>query len=172
MSGADQVARLAAVRAEIDARRERDGIFAGLHAANPRWSIVLELEAAMLAGRPQIVMGKLIRDAGMSHTTGLRIVDGLVAGDWLTSTKDPKDDRRRLISLGLCAVRALAEYRARHGYAQVTPAKPARGRVDPPRERAPEQIDLEDAIAASLANRKADRKRLEAELIRERAHAA
>ncbi|MBB4619124.1 hypothetical protein [Sphingomonas abaci] len=157
MSGADQIARLAAVRAEIDARRERDGIFAGLHAANPRWSIVLELEAALLAGRPQIVMGALIRNAGMSHTTGLRIIDGLVAGDWLTSIKDPKDDRRRLISLGPCAVRALAEYRARQGYAQATPAKPPRGRIDPPREWAPEQIDLEDAIAESLAARKSKR---------------
>lgn len=172
MNAADQTTRLAAVRAEIDARRERDGIFAGLHAANPRWSIVLELEAALLAGRPQIVMGKLIRDAGISHTTGLRIVDGLVAGDWLTSTKDPKDDRRRLIALGPCAVRALAEYRARHGYAQATPAKPARGRIDTPREPAPEQIDLEDAIAASLEKRKANRQRLEADLIRERQHAA
>ena len=157
MSAADLTSRLAAVRAEIAARHERDGIFAGLHAANPRWSIVLELEAALLAGRPQILLGKLIRDTGMSHTTGLRIVDGLVAGDWLTSTKDPRDDRRRLISLGPCAVRALAEYRARQGYAQATTVKPPRGRIDPPRERAPEQIDLEDAIAKSLAARKSKR---------------
>jgi len=172
MSAADLTTRLAAVRAEIAARHERDEIFSGLYATNPRWSIVLELEAALLAGRPQILLGKLIRDAGMTHTTGLRIVDALVAGDWLTSTKDPKDDRRRLISLGPCAVRALAEYRARQGYAQATPAKPPRGRLDPPRERAPEQIDLEDAIAASLEKRKANRQRLEADLIRERQHAA
>lgn len=172
MSATDLTMRLAAVRSEIAARRERDGIFAGLHAANPRWSMVLELEAALLAGRPQILLGTLIRNAGMSHTTGLRIIDGLVAGDWLTSTKDPRDDRRRLIALGPCAVRALAEYRARQGYAQATPAKPPRGRIDLPREPAPEQIDLEDAIAASLEKRKANRQRLEADLIRERQHAA
>lgn len=172
MSGADHVARLAAVRAEIDARRERDEIFAGLHATNPRWSMILELEATMLAGRPQIIMNRLIRNAGMTHGTGLRIIDSLIAGDWLTSTKDPRDDRRRLIALGPCAVRALAEYRARQGYAQATPAKPPRGRIDQPREHAPEQIDLEDAIAASLAKRKAGRQRLEADLIRERTHAA
>jgi DNA-binding MarR family transcriptional regulator len=172
MSAGDQTARLAAVRAEIAARRERDGIFAGLYATNPRWSIILELEAALLAGRPQILLSKLIRDAGMSHTTGLRIIDSLVVGDWLTSTKDPRDDRRRLIALGPCAVRALAEYRARQGYAQATPAKPPRGRIDLPSEPAPEQIDLEDAIAASLAKRKDGRQRLEADLIRERTHAA
>lgn len=165
MSGADQIARLAAVRAEIDARRERDGIFAGLHAANPRWSIVLELEAALLAGRPQIVMGQLIRKAGMTHATGLRTVYSMVASAWLTSTHDPKDDRRRLISLAPRAVRAIAEYRARNGYAPVTPAKPPRGRIDPPREQVnqSEQIDLEDVIAASLAARKSKReKRVEA----------
>lgn len=141
---------LASVRAEIRARRDRDKYFAGLHAANPRWAVLLELEAATLSGRPQILLGTLIRDAGMTHTTGLRTIDSMISADWLTSTRDPKDDRRRLISLAPRAVWALAQYRTRAGYARVKASKPTRIEDDG-------QIDLEEAISAALAGRKSKR---------------
>ena len=143
---------LASVRAEIRARRERDRIFAGLHAADPRWAVILELEAATLAGQPHILLGTLIRDAGMTHTTGLRTIDSMIAADWLTSTRDPKGDRRRLIALAPRAMQALARYRARAGYARVRAPKSI-GIED---ER---QIDLEEAIATALADRKTNRER-------------
>jgi len=87
-------------------------------------------------------LGKLIRVAGMTQTTGLRIIDALVVGGWLQSKRDPADDRRRLIALGAKAVAAIGRYRARLGY-------PRPGKALAP--IAPEQIDLEDAIARQAA---------------------
>ena len=99
-------------------------------------------------------LGRLIRAAGMTQTTGLRIIDALVVGGWLQSKRDPADDRRRLIALGAKAVAAIGCYRARFGY-------PRPGKSPAP--VAPEQIDLEEAIAAALADRRANREhRLEA----------
>lgn len=144
--------RLAFVRAEIRARRDRDKAFAGLHATNPRWAVILQLEEATLAGEPQILLGKLIRGAGMTPTTGLRTIDSMIAADWLTSTRDPKDDRRRLISLAPRAARALAQYRAEAGYARVKVSKPIG--IDDGR-----QIDLEEAITVALADRKSNPER-------------
>jgi DNA-binding MarR family transcriptional regulator len=141
--------RLAAVRAEICARQDRDRIFAGLSAHNPRWAIIQELEAAALAAmtggsdvQPWVPLGKLIRAAGMTQTTGLRVIDALVLGGWLQSKRDPADERRRLIALGAKAVAAISRYRARFGYPR--PAK-----ILPTVDLA--QIDLEDAIAAAPA---------------------
>jgi len=141
--------RLASVRAEIRARQERDRIFAGLGAVDPRWAIIQELEAAALAALvggegsgPWMPLGKLIRVAGMTQTTGLRIIDALVVGGWLQSKRDPADDRRRLIALGAKAVAAIGRCRARFGY-------PRPGKALAP--IAAEQIDLEEAIARQAA---------------------
>ena len=146
--------RLAAVRAEIRARQDRDRIFAGLGADDPRWAIIQELEAAALAAmaggadvQPWVPLGKLIRAAGMTQTTGLRIIDALVVGGWLQSKRDPADDRRRLIALGTKAVAAISRYRARFGYPR--PGKMLSA-IDPA------QIDLEDAIAAATAPARSD----------------
>lgn len=140
---------LASVRAEIRARQERDRIFAGLGSDDPRWAIIQELEAAALATvaggpgvQPWMPLGKLIRAAGMTQTTGLRIIDALVVGGWLQSKRDPDDERRRLIALGTKAVAALGRYRARFGY-------PRPGKA--PTVIDPAQIDLEDAIARQAA---------------------
>ena len=141
--------RLASVRAEIRARQERDRIFAGLGAVDPRWAIIQELEAAALAALvggegsgPWMPLGRLIRTAGMTQTTGLRIIDALVVGGWLQSKRDPADDRRRLIALGAKAVAAIGRYRALFGY-------PRPGKALAP--IAAEQIDLEEAIARQAA---------------------
>ena len=141
--------RLASVRAEIRARQEPDRIFASLGSEDPRWAIIQELEAAALAALvggegsgPWMPLGKLIRVAGMTQTTGLWIIDALVVGGWLQSKRDPADDRRRLIALGAKAVAAIGRYRARFGY-------PRPGKAPAP--IAPEQVDLEDAIARQAA---------------------
>lgn len=141
--------RLAAVRAEIRARQDRDRIFAGLGAEDPRWAVIQELEAAALGAmaggegsEPWMPLGKLIRAAGMTQTTGLRVIDALVLGGWLQSKRDPADERRRLIALGTQAVAAISRYRARFGY-------PRPGKAPAP--IVPEQIDLEEAIAAAAA---------------------
>lgn len=87
--------RLASVRVEIRARQERDRIFAGLGSEDPRWAIIQELGVAALAALvggegsgPWMPLGKLIRVAGMTQTTGLRIIDALVVGGWLQSKRD------------------------------------------------------------------------------------
>lgn len=103
--------RLAIVRAEIRARQERDQLFAGLHARNPRWAMILELEAAAFSDAPWIVLGQLIAAAGTARTTGLRIVDALVAGGWLLSARNGGDERQRLLALSPHALQRLDQYR-------------------------------------------------------------
>lgn len=103
--------RLAIVRAEIRARQERDRLFAGLHARDPRWAMILELEAAAFSDAPWIVVGKLIETVGTAHTTGLRIVDALVAGGWLLTERNGGDGRQRLLALSPQALQRLDQYR-------------------------------------------------------------
>lgn len=65
---------------------------------DPAWTMILELYAAELEGR-RINQSRLARAAEVPHTTGLRIVHGLIEQGVLHTDSDPAQGRRRALSL-------------------------------------------------------------------------
>jgi hypothetical protein len=85
------------VRAILRIRRLR-AEFLPVAGGDPAWTMILELYAAELEGKP-LHQARLIATAEVPHTTGLRIAQGLLASGVFVSRPDPVHARRRVLAL-------------------------------------------------------------------------
>ena len=102
-------ARFGRVRALIHVRRFRPLHFGAAFAGHSGWSLLLELFAAMLEGRPHSP-ASLAESCGVAGTTMLRWLARLEAAGLAIRRPDPEDGRRALIELTPRAARSMHEY--------------------------------------------------------------
>jgi hypothetical protein len=96
------------VRAILRIRRLR-GDYLPAAAGDPAWTMILELYAAGLEGRP-LNQSRLTVAAGVPHTTGLRITRTLLAQGVFVSRTDSADSRQLMLALATDAADKVRAY--------------------------------------------------------------
>jgi DNA-binding MarR family transcriptional regulator len=104
-----QTITVAAVRALLKYRRNRDYFFSEGLFADPAWDILLELYAAEL-GQQRLSVTSLCAGAAVPGTTALRWITQLERKGYINRCPDPLDGRRFFVSLSSDGLRAMEDY--------------------------------------------------------------
>ena len=97
------------IRSILKARLDRNSYFKSNIFADPAWDILLDLYAAELA-QIRVSVTSLCIASNVPHTTALRCINSLEAGNLIKRDPDLLDRRRFFISLTQSAIRSFEEY--------------------------------------------------------------
>lgn len=93
-------------------RRRRDALFPDGLFGEPAWDLLLAMYAARDKGPPMILC-RAYKAAGVSDTTGRRLLDRLEEDGLITRRRAPRSRKMRVVELTDLAVERLTEYLAR-----------------------------------------------------------
>ena len=109
----DPMQRRALARARADhlyaERRRRDDLFPDGLFSEPAWDLMLALFIARDKGQT-LILCKAYRAAGVSDTTGRRLLDRMEADGLVTRRRAPRSRKMRVVELTDEAVRRLIDY--------------------------------------------------------------
>lgn len=113
---ADQAEERARARAWADRlyaeRRRRDALFPDGLFGEPAWDLLLALFLAQEKGKAMILC-KAYKAAGVSDTTGRRLLDRMEEDGLITRRRAPRSRKMRIVELTDLAVERLVAYLAR-----------------------------------------------------------
>lgn len=117
-AAADRAQARARARAWADRlyaeRRRRDALFPEGLFGEPAWDLLLALYAAREKGKP-VILCAAYKAAGVSDTTGRRLLDRLEAEGLISRRRAPRSRKMRLVELTDDAVERLTDYLAGGG---------------------------------------------------------
>jgi hypothetical protein len=93
-------------------RRRRDGLFPDGIFGEPAWDLMLAMFTAREKGQAMILC-KAYKAAGVSDTTGRRLLDRLEEEGLITRRRAPRSRKMRIVELTDMAVERLVDYLAR-----------------------------------------------------------
>ena len=93
-------------------RRRRDGLFPPGLFGEPAWDLLLAMFTARERGQAMILC-KAYRVAGVSDTTGRRLLDRMEEEGLITRRRAPRSRKMRIVELTDSAVERLVAYLAR-----------------------------------------------------------
>jgi DNA-binding transcriptional ArsR family regulator len=93
-------------------RRRRDHLFPDGLFGEPAWDLMLALFTARAKGQPMILC-KAYRAAGVTDTTGRRLLDRMEEEGLITRRRAPRSRKMRIVELTDKAVERLVDYLAR-----------------------------------------------------------
>jgi DNA-binding MarR family transcriptional regulator len=93
-------------------RRRRDALFPDGLLGEPAWDLMLALFMAREKGQPMILC-KAYRAAGVTDTTGRRLLDRMEEEGLITRRRAPRSRKMRVVELTDDAAERLIEYLAR-----------------------------------------------------------
>jgi hypothetical protein len=93
-------------------RRRRDALFPNGLFGEPAWDLLLAMFLARDKGKPMILC-KAYRAAGVSDTTGRRLLDRMEAEGLITRHRAPRSRKMRIVELTDLAVERMTDYLAR-----------------------------------------------------------
>jgi DNA-binding transcriptional ArsR family regulator len=93
-------------------RRRRDALFPGELFGEPAWDLLLAMFTAREKGQPMILC-KAYKAAGVSDTTGRRLLDRMEQEGLITRRRAPRSRKMRVVELTDEAVERLIDYLAR-----------------------------------------------------------
>jgi DNA-binding transcriptional ArsR family regulator len=104
----------ARVRAErlYAERRRRDALFPGRLFGEPAWDLLLAMFIARDKGQAMILC-KAYHAAGVSDTTGRRLLDRMEEEGLITRRRAPRSRKMRIVELTDLAIELLLDYLAR-----------------------------------------------------------
>ena len=105
------VARVVADRLYAE-RRRRDALFPPDLFGEPAWDLLLAMFVAREKGQPMILC-RAYKAAGVSDTTGRRLLDRLEEEGLITRRRAPRSRKMRIVELTESAVARLVDYLAR-----------------------------------------------------------
>lgn len=93
-------------------RRRRDSLFPDGLFGEPAWDLLLAMYAARDRGQ-QMILCRAYKAAGVSDTTGRRLLDRLEEDGLITRRQAPRSRKMRVVELTELAVERLTEYLVR-----------------------------------------------------------
>lgn len=108
---AHTIARIVADRLYAE-RRQRDAMFPPDLFGEPAWDLLLAMFGAREKGQPMILC-RAYRAAGVSDTTGRRLLDRMEEEGLITRRRAPRSRKMRIVELTESAVARLVDYLAR-----------------------------------------------------------
>jgi DNA-binding MarR family transcriptional regulator len=93
-------------------RRRRDALFPDGLLGEPAWDLMLALFMAREKGQPMILC-KAYRAAGVTDTTGRRLLDRMEEEGLITRRRAPRSRKMRVVELTDAAAERLIDYLAR-----------------------------------------------------------
>ena len=93
-------------------RRRRDALFPDDLFGEPAWDLLLAMFIAREKGQPMILC-KAYKAAGVSDTTGRRLLDRMEEEGLITRRRAPRSRKMRIVELTDLAVEKLVDYLAR-----------------------------------------------------------
>jgi hypothetical protein len=93
-------------------RRRRDALFPDGLFGEPAWDLLLAMFTAREKGQAMILC-KAYKAAGVSDTTGRRLLDRMEADGLITRRRAPRSRKMRIVELTDLAVERLIDYLAR-----------------------------------------------------------
>ena len=96
----------------FDERRRRDALFPDGLLGEPAWDLMLAMFIAREKGQAMILC-KAYKAAGVSDTTGRRLLDRMEEEGLITRRRAPRSRKMRIVELTDSAIETLVEYLAR-----------------------------------------------------------
>ena len=93
-------------------RRRRDGLFPDGLFGEPAWDLLLAMYLARDKGQAMILC-KAYKAAGVSDTTGRRLLDRMEEDGLITRRRAPRSRKMRIVELTDLAITRLTDYLAR-----------------------------------------------------------
>ena len=93
-------------------RRRRDALFPNELFGEPAWDLLLAMFVAREKGQPMILC-KAYKAAGVSDTTGRRLLDRMEEEGLITRRRAPRSRKMRVVELTDAAAERLIDYLAR-----------------------------------------------------------